>query len=956
MLYSRHGLLTGLLAALLAMPCLAQESFLLTDNGLANAEFTEYADAPFHQTGGAYEVNPALANAEEGRTRYSFAEGAFTNGDPSFDYRREPGPYAYWQGQPQSELLINLGAVYEIDRVRLCVLNREDGPHGTDLIDVSIKGDPLEFPDVLRVGKITDVADGWNEMQVGRRADGLRIIFSLAPGRSYITLSEVEVWGRPVEGAEAAAVTQASSEEPRRVDGGFTWWAFDFGPADSPSFATFAIVDSRAVYSLERGYGWIPYEGGEPIVESNFGPASADIPGLGERDRGGVASDALYRDLLMTSGYYHSQVRQTFSVDLPNGTYRVVTYHGDIVYGNPGPQNYWVEAEGEVVADSIVLPQARTTEAVFDVTVQDGRLDITLDAEAEDPAGRGFTINGMIVLPAGSNDERSFADRKIEQVRAALQRVKDEAFERNFTEMDYPQYGEMVEPSAADRERGFIGWAPNWMELVYRHAVPTAETAGRDLAATAAAGEYEPATVAIRALQPLTNVRVEVGDLSSGAATIPASAIEVRRVHIWPQRIGSSWGTEWRNVPEMLELFESVNVDADSAQQFWLTVHVPEDAQAGNYTAPVRVIADSGAWETELRLTVLPFALEPAERVVGMYWRDTRVEGERMDMQLRDMFAHGVTAVTSNTYPVVENVDGELKIDTSELLALMRHLHEMGLTGPVPFNPGLEGRIRRAFPEASTEQFERLYIEGITELQKVSAREDTPTLLYYPVDEIGNHEDRGRKANYLCGLIGRVPGTTSYITVNNYAAGEKWGDTFDIWCGNIPYTVEQEQALLARGKRYMRYGPAYLNDCRQARNSSGFGFYRRPAEAMYYWHYQALSGDPFNDFDGTARDWCAAYPGEDGPIPTLDWESIREGIDDMRYIATLKALAARAQAGTAAQQAAATTALAELEAVLTLDDTIAPTRYAEHLTNEQYEALRARLVEQILALREALGE
>ena len=939
----------------LSAACFAQESVLLTDNGLMNEEFTEYADAPMHETGGAYEVTPALSGAE-GKTRYSFAEGSFTNGDSSFDFKRDPGPYSYWQGQPQGELLIDLGAICEIDRVRLCMLSKDDGPHGTRMIDVSVKGDPLEFPDVLRVGKIEDVQDGWNELQVGRRADGLRIVFSLAPGQTYITLSEVEVWGRPVEGADAGAITEASADSPQRMDGGFTWWAFDFGPADSPSFARFAIVDSKTPYSPERGYGWIPYEDGAPVVESNFGPGSTAIPGLNERDRGGATSDSLFRDLLMTSAYYHTQVRQTFAVDIPDGAYRVATYHGDIVYGTPGRQNYWIEAEGNVVVDEIVLPITRTTHTVFDVNVQDGRLDVTLDGKHEDPAKAGFVINGMLILPAATDEEKAFADRKVEQVEAALVRVKEEAFERNFTELEYPDYGEMVEPAAADVQRGFIGWSPNWMELIYRNAVPTAETAARELTATAAPGEYEPATVAIRALQDLANVRVEVGELTSGAATIPAAAIDVRRVDVWPQRIGSSWGTEWRNVPEMLKLFESVDVPADSAQQFWLTVHVPDGAQPGEYTAPVRVIADSGAWETELKLTVLPFALEPAERFVGMYWRDTRVEGERMDMQIRDMLAHGVTAITSNSYPTITNVDGEMQIDASELLTLMQHIHEMGLTEAVPFNPGLEGRIKRAFPEADEAEFELLYVQGITELEKISAREDTPKLLYYPVDEIGNHDERGERANRLCGLIARVPGATSYITVNNYEAGEKWGDTFDIWCGNIPYSVEQEQRLLASGKRYMRYGSAYLNNCRQARNSSGFGFYRRPAEAMFYWHYQAYNGNPFYDFDGTARDWCSAYPGPDGPIPTMDWESIREGIDDMRYIATLKALAARAQAGNAAQQAAAQAALAELDAVLTLDETISPTRYVEELSNAEYDALRARLITQILALREALGE
>lgn len=929
----------------------AQESWLLTDNGLANPENTAYAEEPMHPTGGAYEVTPPLAAAEEGKTRYTFAEGAFTNGDPSFDYRREPNPYAYWQGQAQGELLIDLGAAFRIDRLRICMLSRDEGPHGTEQIEVSVKGDPLEFPEALRVGNIAPVADGWNELAVNRVADGLRLVFRLGEGETYITISEVEVWGAPVEGGEAQATT-VSADSPQRTEGGHTWWAFDFGPPDSPVFAQFHASDSRAAYSQEKGFGWMPYLDGQPVTESNFGPASAAIPGLGERDRGGIAADALYRDLLMVSEYYHTQVRQTFAVDVPNGTWRVMTFHGDQAFGSSGPQNFWIEAEGERVVDEVVYPQSLMTDVVFDAVVQDGRLEITLDAEHEDPAKRSWAINGMVVLPATTPEERQFADAKIEQIRATFERLKQEAFEQNFVEMDYPEYGEMVEPTDADRARGFIGWAPNWMEYIYLHAVPTAETAGRELAATATPGEYEPATVAICALEPLTNVRVEVGDLQMGAATIPASAVEVRKVVCWPQKIGSSWGKEWRTVPELLELFESVDVDADTAQQFWLTVQVPEDAAPGAYSGPVRVIADSGEWATELKLTVLPFALEPAERPVGMYWHDTGVEGKRMDAQIRDMVEHGCTAVTLNTGPKIANVDGQLQYDDAEVLALLQRLYSMGITGPIPYYPPIEGTVKRHFPD----NFEAMYIEVIRRLQVLSDREDTPQLMFYPVDEIGNHDERGEKANYLCGLIGQVPGAVSYITVNNYAAGEKWGDTFDIWCGNIEYTAEQEERLLASGKRYMRYGPAYLYSCRQARNSSGLGFYRRPAEAMYYWHYQHAVGDPYNDFDGTSRDHCAAYPGEDGPIPTLDWESIREGVDDMRYIATLKSLAARAEQGNAAQQAAAAAALGELDAVLSLTDAVNQYSYGEDLSDEEYAALRTRLIDHILALRTALAE
>ena len=108
--------------------------------------------------------------------------------------------------------------------------------------------------------------------------------------------------------AEAASPRATS---PRRAQDGVTWWAFGFGPAGSTPFAQFYVADSHCVYSKERGFGWIPQCAGK------------DVPGLAERDRGGktkgksrgLPTDALYRNLVMTSAYYHPQVRQTFALD-----------------------------------------------------------------------------------------------------------------------------------------------------------------------------------------------------------------------------------------------------------------------------------------------------------------------------------------------------------------------------------------------------------------------------------------------------------------------------------------------------------------------------------------------------------------------------------------------------------------------------------------------------------------
>ena len=42
--------------------------------------------------------------------------------------------------------------------------------------------------------------------------------------------------------------------------------------------------------------------------------------------------------------------------------------------------------------------------------------------------------------------------------------------------------------------------------------------------------------------------------------------------------------------------------------------------------------------------------------------------------------------------------------------------------------------------------------------------------------------------------------------------------------------------------------------------------------------------------------YCFVYPSPDGPVPSIAWEAIREGIDDRRYISTLTKLIEKAKA------------------------------------------------------------
>jgi len=607
------------------------------------------------------------------------------------------------------------------------------------------------------------------------------------------------------------------------------------------------------------------------------------------------------------------------------------------------------------VVENLPMPRSRRAHAAFDVAVADGKLELTFDAADADPARRGFLLNALVVLPTGTDAQRAFAEAKAAKVHAALRREREDLFKAMFVENPYVEEAQMPPVSAADRQRGYVPFVPHWMANVYPNSVPRPEDLERPLSCFACPGEYEPLAVAVRALKDLDALACAVGELA-GPGRLPAVAWDVRVVECWPQRLGSSWSTEWRVMPELLRAKPSVDVAKDTAQEFWLTVRVPADAKPGLYRGTVTLrAANAGGASLPVTVQVLPFQLQPNERPVGMYWYEHKVAGTpRRDVQVRDMVAHGMTTLTMGRLsPDIGEVDGKLALDVAELRTFLQELKRMGIQGPIPYAiGGLRKRLIRAFPGRADGDYDALYVEAIRQLDAVSSRPDTPKLLHYPVDEIGNHEERGRKAQRECALIARVPGATSYVTVNNYKAGERWGDTFDIWCGNIVYTAEQEAALLARGKRYMRYGSAYLNDPRKTRTYTGFGFYRRPSEAMFYWHYQAVVGDAFDDFDAGSRDWCAAYPGpNDTLIPTTDWEGIREGVDDMRYIATLKhygALAAKTPQG----KPAAARALETLQQVLGGDDELRQNAFRDDLSHAAYHGLRRRLVDHILELKE----
>jgi hypothetical protein len=77
-----------------------------------------------------------------------------------------------------------------------------------------------------------------------------------------------------------------------------------------------------------------------------------------------------------------------------------------------------------------------------------------------------------------------------------------------------------------------------------------------------------------------------------------------------------------------------------------------------------------------------------------------------------------------------------------------------------------------------------------------------------------------------------------------------------------------------------------------SRATWGFYAWNSPFQGQGVWTYHASFGDPYDDTDGPTGDLAYAYPDPERnyapTLPTLRWEGVREGSDDLGYLYTLE--------------------------------------------------------------------
>ena len=473
-----------------------------------------------------------------------------------------------------------------------------------------------------------------------------------------------------------------------------------------------------------------------------------------------------------------------------------------------------------------------------------------------------------------------------------------------------------------------VVFVTHWLERGDPGTQPRPDQVRDTVAIAAAPGEYEPATVSIRSVRPHRQLRLEVaGDLTTETGDrIDAAAVTIRLADPF-----ESW-TKKQDIEQFLLRTDTVDLAGNATRRFWLTVHVPVSARPGTYRTKLIVGVptmepgpDLGRLQTlkalTLELRVRPLRLLDAHETgmayfmynnTGYYAKlpggaETFVTPAYQKRVFEDMRRHGMTTATLYIYPVVqdrftltESGPGHLGFaPTMDLLA------ETGLVAPgLPVIWLGAGAYE---PEVWTQVLDE------------RRRRGWPEIVIYGVDEPGE-EDRNKRVRAFMGKFEpfrrkRHDDPVRLTTALGSSQGiQTVGHYFDLWIGCMGQRIG-ESGVIADARMHRKELWAY--DCMLAPVDAETDRYYF---GVWAWVSQVKGCAHWCYFDAMPK-LSYVYPAEDELIPTVGWEAVREGIDDYRYLATLKRQAQRAaEAGRDDLAQGAEAVFAQARAMVTMDN------------------------------------
>ncbi|MGE0486800.1 MAG: hypothetical protein AB7Q81_21790 [Gammaproteobacteria bacterium] len=467
----------------------------------------------------------------------------------------------------------------------------------------------------------------------------------------------------------------------------------------------------------------------------------------------------------------------------------------------------------------------------------------------------------------------------------------------------------------------------------------------------AARGESEPYAFAVRLAERGGTVTVTIDDFAGPPGLIAREQVSLRVMQAWRARVhprGRDDTTSLRPMALLAPARDSWPVAAGCTTVFVLDIHVPATAAPGTYRAYAHVRIDGAPIaDIPLTLDVAPFELLANNFHVGAFgttydqWAGgfTGYYPEMIEMDARYGFdLAGAFFNKGNELPFRRTTDGRLEVDESDARfarfdATLQRLREHGMGDVVFWNWGATGNVRQfddvlrgagiggGIASAAGKQG---FADMLRAIKLAEGAHGWPEIVVNPFDEALKDQAAVRELIAAVPLVQAAsPATRLYMTewrpgyTRHYqssgqqlvgrgrpraaaraalvASGERPRLNFQVIGSN---TLDAEgraiQDLL--GGEYWHYtGATTLSAA--SRFAFGFRPWIRRSEAVLLWaNYKG-------ELDGSG--WTLHYVLPKDPqgrqhrdtrgpvVPSVRALAVREGIDDRRYIETLRYHAVR---------------------------------------------------------------
>lgn len=324
------------------------------------------------------------------------------------------------------------------------------------------------------------------------------------------------------------------------------------------------------------------------------------------------------------------------------------------------------------------------------------------------------------------------------------------------------------------------------------------------------------------------------------------------------------------------------NMNKDSNKHLWITVYIPQGQKSGIYKIPLEIKVDSKACgEITLSIEVLPFNLSNSKIDQAIYYRGfftpkaIKITSEEKSTQqylieLKNMADHGINTVSvydqGSTYLAALKIRKEMGFNTENALLLG---NGTGTPNTKNERDALTSRVKQIVTDTRKLGYTNVYLYGKEESHGSEIYKQKQTWE-------ATHAGGGKVFTAVYKDAVQYIGDTLDLPI---IANELDADVAQKWhlLGKPVYSYSNPQVGIEEPETYRRnYGYALW-----CANYDG---------AMHYAYQHQFGKNIWNDFDDKVyRDHVFAYPTSDGVVDTIQWEGLREGINDLRYLSTLLA-------------------------------------------------------------------